>query len=134
MDIIRVPLLSLLSLLLSSCALDVGSTAQQVGTCVSDPIAPGGGDGDVVPQCPPPPGIQDATANALAVAANHIGRTAPTPPPYVLCSDTLGSCATFFYLDDLTYLRTTCYYAIPILCSSEEFARINGEWQLILIF
>lgn len=121
--------------LISSCALDVGSTAQQVGTCVSDPLAPGSSDGDVVPQCPPP-GMVNATANALAVAANHIHVSVIGPPPGVDCNDQLQRCTTFLWLDpdDLTYLRTTCAYGIPVICSSDVFQWIDGRYQIILSF
>jgi hypothetical protein len=120
--------------LLSSCALDVGSLTQQVGTCVSDPIAPGSGDGDVVPQCPPPPGLPAATANALASAVNRVHAVLSVPPPSVTCNGDLQSCSTLFWLDDFTYLSTTCGYAIPITCSTDEFADIDGWFVIILSF
>lgn len=98
--------LSLFSLIaLGACTIEQSTLRQEVGTCVSDPLAPGtDNDGDVVPQCQTRQAVEDYTD----WAATQIGYDL-TYRPAASCS--ADGCNTRFDIDGNSWVQASCLSA-----------------------
>lgn len=127
----------------TACALDqelTGISDQQVGTCISDPIA-AGGDGDVIQPCPDHTGtVRTASANAANIAANRISWHSSTPPPAANCStnpDNSVVCAIEWFIESDNWIEVSCIWG-PLSglgCSTWlcEFTASGDSCNIIVI-